>query len=225
MPKRSFSGASRPKRAKLSAPAKRVLGKFVKSCMDKEAELKHSATTLAATATASAGSIAAANLLVLSSQGTGVGQRVGNQWQLKRLVIRGVLTLPAATVGDTVRILLVVDRAPNGAVAAVTDVLQSASYISDYNLDNVSHMGTSGRFSILSDRTVDLSPTGPIVATGTGVVLKHFTISKKMNMPVMYKGNAGTVADLMKNNLFVFAISKSGIATWEWIANACYVDL
>lgn len=225
MPKRSFSGASSRKRSKLSPPAKRVLGKFVKACMDKEAEMKHASTTLASTATSGSGSIASANCLTFLSQGTGTGQRIGNQAQWKRVVIRGLLTLPAAAVGDTVRVLLVVDRMPNGAVAAVTDVLQSANYLSDYNLDMVSHQGMSGRFSVLYDRVYDLSCTGPIVATGTGVVLRHFTIQKKMNLPIMYKGNAGTVADLMKNNVFIFAISKSGVATWEFNANACFVDL
>lgn len=87
-------------------------------------------------------------------QGTNSSQRIGRKLAMNRLHFRWVKsqTVPAAAtdVGQyyPIRLLLVYDRSPQGALPLITDILSNAGFESHVNLDN------SDRFIILRDMIV-----------------------------------------------------------------------
>lgn len=211
-------------RTKTLAPtAKRAVGRYVKTCMKREAEHKHVETTDGIT-TAAAGTV---GLSVVSlSQGTANLGRVGTQVQAMSFNTWGFCALPAASTGDTVRFIFYCDHMPSQSAPAVTDILAAANFLSPYNLDKVGGQGNGpGRFSIIRDFTKSLVPTSAVVVAGTGVVQTHYEMHFRCDTPIHYTGNTGTVNDLVKNNYGWIYISASGVATVNARTQFCYIDV
>lgn len=218
-----------PKRARrsstpsttLSKPAKTAVTKLIKTCMFREAEMKHSTTSDSFTPSAT-GTLGTS--VVALGQGTTSGTRVGNQVRLLHLNFRIIVSLPAAAVGDIIRCILVQDHQPNGTAYAVTDVLETANLNALYNMDKVGGAG-GGRFSILVDRQFTLVPTSAIVATGTALVYRALNSKVKRSFNIDYQAAAGTVSDLVRNNVQWMAISNVGVAAFGCKTQFCYVDV
>lgn len=90
----------------------------------------------------------------LIAQGVTESTRVGRKCTLKSINWRFSITLAPSTASantsDTIRVIMYVDKQANGATAANTDVLESASFLSFNNLSN------KGRFRTLMDRIYDI---------------------------------------------------------------------
>lgn len=112
--------------------------------------------------------------------------------------------------------IVVLDHQPDGSAFAVTDVLESAGYTQPYNKDKV-----GSRFRILLDTQVALMNSAPTVT----VDVKPFHFKKKLNFTTFYVGNAGTVADLLKNNVSVLMISSQANVGVTADFQLCYKDL
>lgn len=190
--------------------------------MKRESEHKH-VTTVEGFVTSSVGTIGGS--LVALTQGTSNGTRIGSQVQLMQLNIRARVTLPGASTGDNLRCILVCDHGPAGGTFFPTDIIEAADMLAPYNLDKVTAGMGVNRFSILLDRTLELSPASPIVASGTGARYRDFNKSFKLDSPIHYAGNAGTVSDLVKNNYAWLVISQNGQALWNCRSQICYVDV
>ncbi len=112
--------------------------------------------------------------------------------------------------GDTLRIILYLDQQANGAVATVTDILETAEYESFRNLAN------SGRFKILHDKFYTMNRRVSYVdgtnTSGTPLVVRQLSVYKTgLNIPIEYNGATGAVTEMATNNLSYLFISSQGI--------------
>ena len=101
------------------------------------------------TTTISPVAVAGATVLLNGvAQGSDYTNRIGRKVLLKSMLFRAnmypVLNT-ASPIGNTIRLLLVYDSQTNGALAAVADVLNAATYLQPTNLNN------RDRFRILLD--------------------------------------------------------------------------
>lgn len=201
------------------APPSKGVKKYVKSCMDRMVELRiYDYGPSSQLAAGTAGTVF--NYIPLSSitQGTAEGSRTGNAIRITRLYIRG-----AFIVSDTrsiLRLIVVKDMQSNGGTPAVTDVLQTASYLSHYNSKFVTKVGGS-RFVVLRD--VVFYTQQSIVSTTCGGNFEWDLSSA--GCVVTYSGNAGTVADVVSNNFFVMAISDNANTTFAMSTQLHFRDL
>lgn len=186
-------------------------------------EMKYEDIYTAPAVTSSTGAIGG-TLVGIIQQGTGESQRVGRKIVLRKVLCRGAVNLDGTGLNDAsdvVRIMLVKDKQTNGAVAAVTDILEDDQVLSFNKLEN------KGRFTILKEVIVEVNSTAAAY-DGTNVVhnigTKYFSFFHECNIPIEYSGNGGTVADLTTNNVFLVAISISGAAYLTTNVRVRYFD-
>jgi len=149
-------------------------------------------------------------------QGDGDNNREGNIIHIKRLKF---LFTAFDSVPSLVRVIVFVDRQANGSTPTVTDVLDSASYLAQYSELNVVGHGGS-RFTILWDHTWTVNPQIAATATYGSTFAKDFT----MKMPVTYIANAGTAADVSKNNIWLLSISSTTTGVYQYSSSLVYTD-
>lgn len=108
---------------------------------------------------------------------------------------------------QSVRVILFQDKANGQFLPNVTDVLHTADYFSQYNID------TMKRFRILSDKKYDLqaySQTGGVYSLGG----KSFSLKKYFkDCKMEFVGNFGTISSANINQLFMLTIINAGANT------------
>jgi len=130
------------------------------------------------------------------AQGDAVANRTGNSILLKTIFLRGTINMSTSATSTFVRLIFFLDKENDGATPAVTDVLQSADYKSNYNLLH------SKRFVMLYDRT----HTFDVV---TGPRIKPFKLMLKPPMThLKFGGTSGNIADARENHIFLLAITN-----------------
>ncbi len=166
-----------------------------------------------------AGAIAEDSCNVIA-QGNTESQRIGRKVVIRRVNWRYEVRLPAAANqadtpnGDSVRVILYLDKQTNGATAAITDILETADYQSFYNLAN------SNRFRILMDRTSSIvhhaSMTDGASTGSFGAVTQQHKFNKLCSIPIEYDNSAttGVITSQRSNNLGVLTISATGVASF-----------
>lgn len=194
-----------------------TIKRTVKQCMERLLELKHSPTAVAINPLLVAGQFIQPAYLV---QGTSAVTRVGQQIKAHSLSVHCLIQSPAAMASDVIRVITFIDRQPNGALPAVLDVMTAATPPCSYNMDKVDHLGHRFRFHILKDQTYEVFNSAAAVTTRQVPVF--WTI--KLNHLVNYQGNAGTVADLLHNNILVLVLTNSGNCSLNGEAMLCYTD-
>jgi len=141
-------------------------------------------------------------------QGNDPEDRISRKCCVKTIQIRGEAFVPstatAASVGDRLRMILYLDKQCNGISAVPSDILAQPNINSFLDLDN------SGRFEILVDRTWDLNG-GAGDGTNFAPIRKTFNIYKKVNIPLIFSGATGAVADIASNNIGILWISSNGV--------------
>lgn len=154
--------------------------------------------------------------------------RIGRKITLKSWEWRWTLTLPEVAKsttpenGDSVRMIVFLDKQTNGAQAATADVLVGASTESMYNLTNLS------RFVILYDKYVTLNYSG--IASEVADTVSQIQVirvghwSKKCNIPIEYSGTAGTIGEIRSNGLNVLLLTLNGIMNITSITRGRYSD-
>lgn len=175
------------------------------------AELKFRDTTATSAPVASSGVIHMPSLnLVIQSAGEEA--RIGRKITLRSIHLKYVATLPNTTgannTDDGLRVIVFQDKQCNGASAAVTDILEDATYLSFNNLSNKS------RFRILADRYHDISATaggiGATTADSSGEKANTYQWHMRCNIPVEYSGATTAITEVRSNNIGVLAISDGG---------------
>jgi len=175
----------------------------------KNNEVKYKDTSVGA-ATISTTLVRWADSINIVAQGDGQNERIGHKICLKKAMFRlrvNLLNQASATPsGATLRILIVLDKQCNGAVAAVADIITDADVYGFNNLDN------TDRFVILKDKWVTVNPmtfasTGPTNALNE----KFVKINIPLNIPINYNATAstGALATQRSNNILVCAASTS----------------
>lgn len=189
-------------------------------------ELKFKDTTYSASAPATTGTITNNTLVGTIAEGTGESERIGRKITVRSVFVKGWVYLPSGTTlnssGDIVRIIVYQDKQANGAAATVANILDSTDVLSFMNLEN------SLRFRILKEKVIAVNTMGLGAFTGPtyGVAEKftHFKMAIKCNMPIEFKGNTPSVADLTSNNIGIMAISESAVATLQYYVRVRYKD-
>lgn len=159
----------------------------------------------------------------VSSAGTvtllnGIARGTDNTGRLGRVVymvdVRLRLSMLNAAANDTLRHIVLYDAQANGTAPAVTDVLQAASPLSDYNLDNV------GRFEVLYDELYAVRTVyNP---------LDVLDIALPVPWEVVFNaGNAGTVADIITGALYLVSVGSQAVntTTETLYSRVCFYDL
>ncbi len=129
------------------------------------------------------------------AQGLTDTTRIGNKIMLSGLQFR---YLAKDTVQNSVRVMIVQDKQTNGAIFAAADVLADVTAID--NVASLRNRDESLRFRVLYDRVHLISLTGK-----DSVYVSKFI---KLNVPVKYDGNAGTIADITSNSLAILHVSE-----------------
>lgn len=164
-------------------------------------KLAHKQTAIAAYNVNTTGTFTLLNGLTLGT--TQLSDRIGKDVFLKDLFIQGKMYTGTTTTTFQGRIIVFRDIMPNGSTPALTDVLVEASSSSAYNVTNLN------RFMILYDQTASL--TG---ALGTDNSQRAVAIHVPLNFVTYYNsGNAGTIADIEKNSLYMLLIGDIAAGT------------
>lgn len=167
------------------------------------------------------------NITLLNGIATGTDytNRVGRKVVMKSLLLR-VNFFPyttgtiAALAGENLRFLVVYDCQPNGALPAITDILNSAGPNEPNNLNQ------RDRFKVIADFNI----TTPSFTTTTGALtlgsprMFFKKIYKKMNMDVIFNGTGSTVASIQTGSLVVAQISGNQYYSSIYTSRVRFVD-
>lgn len=178
----------------------------------KNAELKFKDTTVALTASATAGVILFDSLNIIA-EGNGESARIGRKLTIKKIQIKGswanVVVTTAATTDQRLRIILYLDQQTNGTAATVVGVLESASINAFRNLAN------SSRFQVLMDKTLTVRNqyVGQTAAGAftTTVETRSWSFYKNCNIDIEYDNSAttGVLTSQRTNNLGIMILSET----------------
>ncbi len=140
-------------------------------------------------------------LLNGSQTGDGVSNRTGISIKLERCDLRFILTNNATAVTTFTRVMVIRDKQPNGAIFAIGDLLVATTPVSPYSDFN------QARFVVMYDEVFALSTAGPANAS-------RVVAPSGCNFHVVYNsGNAGTVADINTNSLYLISFSDQATNT------------
>lgn len=153
-------------------------------------------------------------------RGTDNTERIGRQITMKSLYVKGIMkyqaSFPTAVVDQMVRLLIVIDKEPNGAVYTLDEVLTSIGVNTFRNLDNKS------RFVILYDRKFNIN-----TASEPGS-FKQFKYFRRFNLPITYTGTGGSIADINKNSIYIWGCGTTATGSTtisvEGVARIRYTD-
>lgn len=176
------------------------------------------------TTASSSGTIASSSLVTVAS-GTGESQRVGRKITLASIHLRVVASLNATTTAsntdDGLRVIVYWDKQCNGATATVTDILETADYLSFNNLSN------KNRFSILADKMVDVSATagaynGSLNQFATHAVTKSMHL--RCRLPIEFSSTTGAISEIRSNNIGLLVISDNGQIQYRYQSRVRFGD-
>lgn len=147
-------------------------------------------------------------------QGASESQRIGRSILIESIAVNGEALLPSAAGTsnntDTIRMITFIDTQPNGALPGVTDVLESASRLSHYNLSN------KDRFAIIDDRKFPMNAraadTSPYDTTS------QFHFERTFRVYSHFSGTGSTIADVASNSICMLLITKNGFINHEFIS-------
>lgn len=114
--------------------------------------------------------------------------------------------------------VVTVDSEAAGANPGALVVFESNDVNSNYNLDCV---GPGKRLRVLMDRTYVCIPTAASVTDGFRDVMGRI----KLDLNTYYQSNAGTISDVLKNNIAVWIASEKGVANQTINWQMCYTDV
>lgn len=168
-----------------------------------------------ATATYQVNTTGVFTLLANPALGSDFNNRVGRKIRLRSLYIRGFVATQnsldagfAGTQSQQMRMILLLDLQPNGAVPATADLLVTANTQSHLNLNN------RDRFVILKDETYVFDPyfasnTATQSFASMSNQIKDIKCYKKLNSEMVFNGtNGGTIADINSGALYMFWIGS-----------------
>jgi len=131
--------------------------------------------------------------------------RIGRKITVKSIMIRGDIHQPpgaGSVSANVVRFMMILDKQCNGALPAITDFLETATFSSFNNLEN------SARFRVLSDKQYKLQ-CGGYDGTGIGEDLLPINVFLKCNIPIEFDNSldTGAITTIRSNNIFGFMIT------------------
>ncbi len=152
-------------------------------------------------------------------QGVGEKERIGRKCVIRSIGWRYRLTLPEVDAvanpgaGDTVRVIVYLDKQANGAAATVTGILETGDFQSFNNLAN------KGRFRILMDKVVTLSylalaSDNAAVVSSPGV-RRSYSWFKDCNIRIEFDNTTGALSEIRSNNVGILLVGETSVAGFE----------
>lgn len=159
-------------------------------------------------------------------QGTGPSDRVGRNILLTSIQWRYALKLPsvssaAVQTGDSVRLIIFLDKQCNGEDAGVTDIFDITNIHSFLKLTN------TDRFEILFDKLHDINYGG---LTGGGFtfdqagVIQNYSMKIAVNVNIEFSGATGLIDNIRSNNIGILFISQEGNTDLRSVLRIRYFD-
>ncbi len=183
-------------------------------------ELKFKDSTLNDATIATTGTVQVSAVLI--AQGTKENERLGRKCVVRSLYATFDICIALqvgginGTKGDSVRIMIMLDKQANGAVPAVLDILETAQFMSYRNLAN------SLRFRTLSDKMYTLQRHATENGDVSGQAVDNLETTRivkisipKLNIPLEFNATTGAITEIRSNNIIFLYISKNGIAGIE----------
>lgn len=177
-------------------------------------------STVAVSPIAVAGATALINGVAQSSDYTG---RIGRKVTIKSILFRATLlpiTSTTAIFGSVSRLMLIYDKQTNGNIAAVTDILNAATYLQPANLNN------RDRFKILMDKFVthdaytNGAGTQTVAGGGTRCIKKYI----RCNHDVVFGGTGATVGDIQSGSLIFLYIGSTAAYAMDYNIRTRFID-
>jgi len=141
------------------------------------------------------------------TQGSDFTNRIGRRWTIKTVQVEGYFHGTGAlsnAAGSHLRLMIIYDHQPNGALPAVTDVLTAATSHSFLNLNN------RDRFRVIMDKQVTVDPMdNDATLTSLAGTTKKLVFYKRVNLPVVNDGTTNGIGDIQTGSLFLLSIGSS----------------
>lgn len=155
---------------------------------------------------------------------TDYNARIGRVITMKSILLRFQwypLTTQSDSNGDVLRALIVIDLQANGVAPAITDILDTASYLAPNNLAN------RNRFVTLYDKMFNMSAwtmsAGALV--NGGVLPRAQKIYKKINQDTIFNATGATVGSIQSGSLYFFVIpATNGTTGLVFNARVRFID-
>ena len=175
-------------------------------------------------------------------QGNANGSRAGNKITVLGMSVKGSwFTTAVNNTFSYVRGTLMLDRVTQGANPVTTEFLidpatSIRAWCSNFDARCVKyrkgpHMNDRAAiaYQVLWDKSVVLYPYQGAVAGGSAQVASgkdnfEFNINVRCRIPIIYDGNAGTVADIMKNNITWGSFDTAAVGFEQSSITIYYVD-
>lgn len=143
------------------------------------------------------------------TQGDAVTQRQGKSWQNRNIQIRGKLIADTTSTATHVAMYLIWDRQPNKALAAVTDVLDTATPTSFMRREN------KGRFLTIKkwQRAVIGNTTAPATGRELAIIDKWIKLPEECVAQCTAADTTGAIGNRVTGALLFFTISDVAGAT------------
>lgn len=155
------------------------------------------------------GSDAACSVLTNISQGDTSSTRTGLKVYAKNLLINGSIGWSStATQESMMRVIIFIDKNPNGAVPAITNVLESGAINSLYN-----NIYEGKRFVVLKDVRFSNTDAHTSIPKETA-----FSWKIPINRSLTYLSGSNDSASLGSNNLFAVMVSDVTTASGDTAA-------
>lgn len=138
-------------------------------------------------------------MIPLITQGTSAITRLGSVISMYNIKFRAMIACNVAA-ASVIRVLIIRDKQPNGALPAsaqifFADKTAANSWYSGYDPTFV-----GPRFEVLMDRSKQLAIQGGATDQGEKTIMKW---RSKKPIKAVFNGNAGTIADIVKNDLLL----------------------
>jgi 2C-methyl-D-erythritol 2,4-cyclodiphosphate synthase len=154
--------------------------------------------------------------LIKIAQGDTESTRDGRKIVITGIHFKGYMVLDANNSGDAVRLVLYVDKQPNGATAATTDYWASINK-NGYSFRNLTQ---TKRFRVLSDKTYVINN----VASTVTKPIRRIEYNFKVNIPINYTSTLGAITELQETNIGLMSSSLGSGVDLDGIWRIRYQD-
>jgi len=172
--------------------------------------------------------------------GAGTFQRIGRGVHMKSLYLRGAMFPsgnPGTNSGEYIRVAVVYDRQPNGAVPNYSDIFLTvdASGNGSNGPFDMPNLNNSERFVILADEHMAFTNTSGSASVPSDDILLDQTQRTKIDryipirdFPINFKGDTANITSITSGALYVITCGSLAAAsagsTFNYAARVRYTD-
>lgn len=129
------------------------------------------------------------------ASGAGTNERVGRKVTIKSVSLRYIHDATGSDPASQIRIAIIYDKQPNGALPGVTDIFNLGNFISHLNLSN------SDRFVVIMDEISDSAQSASLNISGK----RHV----KCNLETIYGAGTNGISAINSGSLMILAANNS----------------